>query len=269
MFIEKISKQDMSIKFLFSRIINNLTDNELTYYKFIDQYFYDYCKFNNVTVEKIINTRFKFSKKYILDIKNFKNYKKYPFLFNDNFKLSRIEYDIILILSYLIEKHRFEIIKCILKKKYTGNILFVGSGPSVEVALVKSFSSKCHIHCYDKNFNSFVQKKFKKEIFIGEYNFKKKNFFDYIFLIEFLEHIQKPFIFLNKIKKNLNKTGKIIMTTAINIPQFDHYYNFKEKEILKKIMKYKLKSLFYKKIDHNLIDIKIKSSTEFLILKNE
>ena len=61
-------------------------------------------------------------------------------MLNRNFKF-RLEYDIILLLSYLIEKHRFEIIKSILARGY-GKILFIGSGPSLELAIVKHYAKK-------------------------------------------------------------------------------------------------------------------------------
>ena len=87
-------------------------------------------------------------------------------MLNRNFKLSRLEYDIILLLSYLIEKHRFEIIKSILAKRIYGKILFIGSGPSLELAIVKHYAKKnCKISSYDKNFNKFVLKNFKKSLF--------------------------------------------------------------------------------------------------------
>ena len=62
-------------------------------------------------------------------------------MLNRNFKLSRLEYDIILLLSYLIEKHRFEIIKSILAKRIYGKILFIGSGP-LELAIVKHYAKR-------------------------------------------------------------------------------------------------------------------------------
>ena len=39
MFIKKISNEDKSIKFLSSRIIKNLNNDDFEYYKFIDKYF--------------------------------------------------------------------------------------------------------------------------------------------------------------------------------------------------------------------------------------
>ena len=270
MFIKKISNEDKSIKFLSSRIIKNLNIDDFEYYKFIDKYFFDYCKFNNVDIKRILRVRKKFSKRYIIDINIFKEKKKYPYLLNRNFKLSRLEYDIILLLSYLIEKHRFEIIKSILAKRIYGKILFIGSGPSLELAIVKHYAKKnCKISSYDKNFNKFVLKNFKKESFSSEYDFKSKEKFDNIFLIEFLEHLKKPYIFLKKIKKNLYKSGNLFVTTAINIPQFDHYYNFKEREILQKLKKYNFKCNLYKKIDHITFVNSINSSNEFLIIKND
>ncbi len=265
MFINAIANKDRSIMFQYKRLISNLKKNDLKLYEFVNEYFYQYCKFNKVSVDNVIKIRKKFANNYIYNLKRFEKFSFYPKKKN-KFSLSRVEYDVVLLLSFLIEKHRFEIIKLFVKEKYKGKILIIGSGPSLELALLKFFLNiKNKIEAYDTSFNSFVKKKFKKEYKKKKYvqNHKK---YDVIVLIEFLEHLTKPYEFLFKLKKSLFRNGKVILTTAINIPQFDHLYNFKKNEIIKKVKKMGFKKRKIKYIEHKMFISNVKSANEYLVL---
>ena len=62
--------------------------------------------------------------------------------------------------------------------------------------------------------------------------------------------------------------SKIICTTAKNIPQFDHLYNFKSQiNFENKIKKIGFKIIFKKIILHNLDLQNIKSDNVFYIIK--
>ena len=105
-------------------------------------------------------------------------------------------------------------------------------------------------------------------------NLKKKNFdffennFDTIFLIEFLEHLRKPYDFLEKIYRSMKNNSKIICTTAKNIPQFDHLYNFiSAKNFENKVKKIGFKIKFKEKIIHDLDMERINSDNIFYILQ--
>jgi hypothetical protein len=266
MFIEKISKKNKSISFQQKRLISNINNKDLKLYKFIDSYFKAYCKFNKISIDQIINLRKKFLVNYLKNLNSFKKSKKYSNL-NENFNLTRIEYDIVLLLSFLIEDHRFKIINLFSKEKFKEeDVLIIGSGPSIELAVLRFYlKHKMTIDAYDLNFNSFIKKKFIRECKVSEYKYKKKKY-SKIVLIEFLEHINKPYHFLFRLKKSLKKNGKILLTTAINIPQFDHVHNFKKREILKEIqtMGYKKKEYYY--IKHKMFISKVKSANEYIVL---
>lgn len=265
MFVKKLSLKCKSIKFQYTRLIKSISKKDYKLYKFIDKYFSEYCKHNNISENKVISIRKKFLDNYLENLNRFSLNKKYDDL-NRNIKLSRTEYDIILLLSYLIEFHRFKIVKLLIKENYKGDILVIGSGPSIEIALIKLFlKKKTNIMAYDISYNSFIKKKFKKEYKESEYIFNSKKF-NYILIIEFLEHLHEPYSFLKNLKKSMKKDGKIILTTAINIPQFDHLFNFKKNEILKKtkLMHYKKKKYYY--IEHKMFISKFKSSNEYVVL---
>ncbi|MEO1438388.1 MAG: hypothetical protein AAFV80_22805, partial [Bacteroidota bacterium] len=50
--------------------------------------------------------------------------------------------------------------------------------------------------------------------------------FDHLYMIELLEHLSDPFSLLSEAMNTISDKGTISFTTAINIPQFDHLYNF-------------------------------------------
>ena len=266
MFIEKISKKNKPINFQQKRLISNINNKDLKLYKFIDSYFKAYCKFNKISIDQIISIRKKFLISYLKNLNSFEKSKKYLNL-NKNFNLTRIEYDIVLLLSFLIEDHRFKIINLFSKEKFKEqDVLIIGSGPSIELAILRFYlKHKMKIDAYDLNFNSFIKKKFIRECKVSEYKYAKKKY-SKIILIEFLEHINKPYQFLFRLKESLKKNGKILFTTAINIPQFDHVYNFKKKEVFKKVksMGYKKKDYYY--IEHKMFLSKVKSANEYVTL---
>ena len=267
MFIEKLAKRDGVIKFQHKRLIEHIATKDLKLYKFIDKYFFNYCKFNNISINDVIKIRKKFLKNYLENLKKFKLHKSYKNI-DKNLKLQREDYDVILLLSFLIEAHRFKIAQLLSKEKFVNDILIIGSGPSLEIAIIKLFlKKKVNIQAYDLNFNNFVKKKFKKQCIQKEYCFKSKKF-NSILIIEFLEHLSNPYKFLNYLKKSLKKNGKIIFTTAINIPQFDHLFNFKKRAVLGKLKKLGLKKIFFKSIDHKILNLKINSKNEYIVVKN-
>ena len=49
---------------------------------------------------------------------------------------------------------------------------------------------------------------------------------DAVYAIELLEHLDDPYAFLKDCRDSLAPGGRAIVTTATNVPQFDHRYNF-------------------------------------------
>ena len=43
---------------------------------------------------------------------------------------------------------------------------------------------------------------------------------------ELLEHLDQPYAFLADCRESLSPGGQLVVTTAANVPQFDHKYNF-------------------------------------------
>ena len=268
MFIEEIIKNDKLLQFYYNRLRLEINKNDIYLYKYIDNYFFQYCKFNNISINFILKTRNKFSKRYQTDIKNFEDSGKYPFqLSNQNFKINRIEYDIILILSFLTEIHRFRIAYWLSKLNYGREILVVGCGPGVELGIIREFCgyTNSNFHLYDINSSPFVEDKFSckinNEYFMGSDILK----FTDILLIEILEHLSDPYVLIENVSNSLINYGNVYLTTANNMPQFDHLYNFKIGEINNFLQVANLNLSSYEILDHHYLTSNIKPSNELIV----
>lgn len=72
-------------------------------------------------------------------------------------------------------------------------------------------------------------------------NWETNKKFDFIVVAEVLEHVEKPQLFLKKIKELLTPKGKAFITTCINAPAIDHIFLYKTTdELLAQITSEKL-----------------------------
>src|SRR5699024_3386826 len=111
---------------------------------------------------------------------------------------------------------------------------------------------------YDLSINKFLFEHFSKVTFnIELYHGQKKDHYDAIYLIELLEHLQEPFSLLKICRDSLSKRGKIFLTTATDIPQFDHLYNFSKDhtEFEHMLTQLNLKVCYTEYIPHHYLSI--------------
>ena len=250
-----------------SSLFLELNNEDKDLYQFVDSYLKDYCDFFGLTVDDVNGIKERFSIGYRNDIENFLETGKYPNQLIPEVQrtLDRIEYDIILISSYLLEKHRFSILKWLASKEFLDKkILTVGVGPGVEIGVILEFlGSSCAIKGYDIDLGDFViaryGNKVKKEMFLGS-----TEKFDTVVLIEILEHLSAPLELLDICSKSMAGNGRLYATTALDIPQFDHLYNFRENEIVDLCDRCGLTVIQAKKIEHGTILSKINSVNEVI-----
>ena len=109
---------------------------------------------------------------------------------------------------------------------------------------------------------------FKKAYFTGENDDLR---YDCIYLIELLEHLSEPYVLLKQCQNVLSENGKIFLTTATNIPQFDHLYNFEasHQDFEKKIQNMGLSIFFMEDIPHQFITLDIGAKNRFYVLKKD
>jgi 2-polyprenyl-3-methyl-5-hydroxy-6-metoxy-1,4-benzoquinol methylase len=228
-----------------------------------------YLKFYKITALDAATIINKFRIRYLDDIDRYIKTGQYPYQYyksKKNFNLTRTEYDIVLISSVLTSKHRLKIMSyinsmCLIDRKV--GVIGVGSG--IELL----YMNGNNINAFDLSISNFAKRNFNDVNFF-ESKFKSfNNNYDIIFAIEILEHLSNPFLLLNKLYNSLKPKGVAVLTTTTNFPQFDHLYDFKNKELIKKLKD--MGFIIVKKIElkHESNFNKINTFNTFFILKKK
>jgi len=102
--------------------------------------------------------------------------------------------------------------------------LSIGVGSGIELEIIRK--KALEIEAYDLSISEFVKAQNKNVSFFEQEFLKDKDRFDAVFAIELIEHVDSPYILLSNIYDSLCFGGKLVVTTATNVPQFDHSYNF-------------------------------------------
>lgn len=248
---------------------NAIFDDEL--YQELIQYTDEFISFYNLSDKQVIKAYLSYIKSYNKDARVFEETNKYPLeITPDRAEPSRVDYSIILLLSTFLTVHRFRIMQLIKDKTVASEKgLFIGVGPGLEIELVKKKFKE--IVAYDLSLDNFLthyyQEKeiiFRNEFFVGTGGPQ----YDSIYLIELLEHLSEPYQLLAHCKQVLRPNGKIYLTTATNIPQFDHLYNFEPDHITfnKIVTDLGFKIEYEEDIPHAFITKGIGSKNKFYIL---
>lgn len=266
-FIVELTEKSRILEVLFDNLPDTIKNDEL--YHAITAYIVLYVDYNKLTSDQIIDYYNEYILNYNKHCKLFLKTGKYPFQTDTKpYHIERLPYDIILLMSVLFTVHRFQMMKLI---KNTSNIekaLFIGLGPGLELFLNKDKITEAH--AYDLSINDFLKLEFPGfEFNQCYYSNQKTNYFDGIFIIELLEHLSDPFELIRNCYNSLKKGGKLILTTATDIPQFDHLYNFPFDHIQfeNSVKEIGFNIKFKEIIHHNYLTIGVKSSNHFYELE--
>ena len=236
-------------------------------YKNLISLFNRFVSYHNLDITTVAKIYLGFLKEYKINCNQFADTNKYPPHLNGTIKeINRVEYDLILILSALFTEHRFEIMNNV-SNLVSSDTLLIGIGPGIELlALDKSKK----IDAFDLSISKWVKEVFPNINFHEcLYTFEENRTYDSIVLIEILEHLDNPYELLETCFKSLNTNGILKLTTASNIPQFDHKFNFPvnheifEKNILE--IGYKIRTKII--IKHKNMEKRFKSFNHFYLLE--
>jgi len=189
--------------------------------KFLD----GYAAFNQISPEAAAASYMATVRSYANDIKLFVQTGKYPLQIDPaQPMLSRLDYDLFLILTILVTKHRCAIMEELMEFTATGKALVIGVGSGVELGFVGAPGGG---DAYDLYINPYARQAFpgwnlREEL----YRPTPGRLHDAVYAIELLEHLDDPYAFLKDCRDSLAPGGRAIVTTATNVPQFDHRYNF-------------------------------------------
>lgn len=243
---------------LFNRILN-----------YVERYLCASAKVGQDAVQIYLD----FIEEYRKDMLAFSETDKYPLELDVERKAwDRFPYDVVLLFSCLLAEHRFRIMQLLSEKVVnTERALMIGCGPGLEIDLLKS--KHTYFDAYDLSLNPYVVEQHKEVNFYEEYFHRNsaESRYQSIYLIELLEHLSGPYGLLEDCHGVLENGGRMYLTTATNIPQFDHLYNFPadhiEFETKVKQMGFNIESM--DELIHRPYTIDVKAKNRFYVLNKE
>lgn len=241
-------------------------------YKELEEFINKYCAFHSLDTKEVKAAYLSYIKAYNKDVRNFIESGKFPLELNPEREApNRIDYNIILLLSTILTPHRFRIMQIIKQNLSKSNkALFIGCGPGLEIELTKDQFDE--VNAYDLTLDSFLENHFTEVNFYKEYfDGTNSTGYDCIFLIEILEHLSDPYMLLEICQKVLTDNGKIFLTTASNIPQFDHLYNFSvdHKDFDQKLNELGLEIILAEDIVHPVMTTDSQAQNRFYIVQKK
>ena len=266
--INKILAESRLFEILRDRLPNSIIDSDL--YKNAAAYLDLYVNENNISFKEVISAYEEYVSTFNKHCKTFIKTGEYPLHIGTEIPdISREAYDLVLILSVLLTAHRFRIMEIIFNAgRAEGTRLFVGAGPGLELYLSENLDQENYV--YDVSLNEELKEIFPKVKFFTDYfSTQYTDYFDSIFLIEILEHLDDPYELLRNALLALKEEGLVYLTTATDIPQFDHLYNFPEDhtEFDLKIADMGFEIMLKEKISHEYLLMNVSPSNHFYILK--
>ena len=269
--IDQIIEKKRLLQLLINRVYKSDFFEE-TFFETLKDYVSSYIDYGSGGQEEKAEVIYRnYIRSYNKDMVEFEASEKYPFQLEKSIlNPSRYEYDIILLFSCLFASHRYRIMQLIHQLTEEANKgLFIGCGPGLEMELVKDKIDT--LIAYDLSIGEFPKIKhpeidFREKYFQGN---KVEIQYDSIYLIEILEHLLDPYELLANCHNVLKNNGKIYLTTATNIPQFDHLYNFEpsHKEFDDKLNQMGFKVEFVEDILHQSLTLDIGAKNRFYVIR--
>jgi hypothetical protein len=183
-----------------------------------------YATFNQISQEATLASYTETTRHYMRDCQAFTATGKYPLEIDPQlWALGRVDYDLFLILTILVTRHRCAIMQEIMKTSISGRPLVIGVGSGVELGFIPAPEGG---DAYDLYINPFARKAYPRWNFYEEWYRPSERRYGAVYAIELLEHLEDPYAFVTDCHKSLAADGRFITTTASNVPQFDHRYNF-------------------------------------------
>ncbi len=187
-----------------------------------------YARLNRVSVAAAEAAYLKFIGAYRKDVLEFMRTGRYP---TGGREIGRVEYDLALLLSTVLTKPRFRIMQLLTERALAADrSLFVGVGSGVELHLLRHRLKSAE--AFDLRINPLLREWMPAVAFREEEFTAGKGHYGQIFLIEILEHLDDPLQLVSQCGQSLQAGGQIHLTTATNIPQFDHRHNFPENHVV-------------------------------------
>lgn len=189
-----------------------------------------YCAYHRLGAADVARCYQGFIEAYLEDLEAYRRDGRYPFERGETRLFARTDYDIALMLSYLLSAHRFRILCLVAEWAMPNPALVVGCGAGSEIEVLRRVANCQHVVAFDTEVSPFCASRhegveFREQAFAGT-----DERFGQAIAVELLEHVPDPFGLLKSLLQAA-EGGRTIVTTAHNLPQFDHIYNFGEFEV--------------------------------------
>lgn len=227
--LSEIFAQDRWIRIAYKKLESSPYFNPVIVGK-VGSFLSYYANAHNLAVSEVIDMYYSFTKEYSIHIREFLSTGKYPFENGLTPNLSRIHYDIVLILSVVVSIHRHRIFSNILNSaaKSIGNISLIGIGSGLELEFIDSTNHE--IDAFDISISQHIKTKYSHLKLHEDYFTEVSGACSNIYAIELVEHLSDPMEFIKMVYSSLAKDGRFMFTTATNVPQIDHLYNFSSRD---------------------------------------
>ena len=183
-----------------------------------------YVAFNQISQQATVASYMETVRRYVRDIRAFQATGKYPLEIEPGQReLGRTDYDLFLILTILVTRHRCAIMEEMMKLSLPGRPLVIGVCSGVELGFIQAPEGG---DAYDLHINSFARQTFPQWNFHEKWYSPHGPLYGAVYAIELLEHLDEPYAFVADCHKSLLPGGRLVATTAADVPQFDHRYNF-------------------------------------------
>jgi SAM-dependent methyltransferase len=225
--IEGIIRQDRRLRISHAEILKQASAPDRALVERIDQYIDVFCGLRGLSEQVFLREYQAFIARYTDDMKRFKETGRYP-LEDPEADVpapDRVAYDAALLLSVLVSGHRFQIFKALDQLSFPlGRTAIIGAGPGLELHLLSGRAGA--IDVYDLTIDQAMARHHATARFHRAAFERGAGRFDTILAIELLEHVHEPYRLLEDCHDALEPGGRVVATTATNIPQFDHVFNF-------------------------------------------
>ena len=223
--LSKIFEKDRWMRIAYGKLLKSPNYNEDIINR-IDLFLESYAEFYKLSINDIISIYNNFTNNYSNDIRQFLKTGKYPFELDIKRSLSRLDYDIVLILSVVLSEHRHRIFNQLIlsANSSSSDIVLIGVGSGLEIEFLNR--EKNRITAYDISISDFAKTMYSDTKMVESYFDGTEKSLSRIYAIELVEHLSDPFAFLKMIYDSMMFGGQFFFTTATNVPQIDHLANF-------------------------------------------
>jgi hypothetical protein len=270
--IEEILKSNRRLRIEHKNILKEADAEGAQIFEVLTKYLCDYCEYFTLNALQTEQRYLNFVEDYISNFKTFNESNQYPYETGKVKTFDRVTYDIALILSVFFIPARYKMFRELLNllKLQNGKILIIGVGAAIELELIYTLLPGKEVESYDLSISSFVKERFaNKKIFEKEFIFDPLNLYQNILAIELLEHLSEPINFVKNCSQSLVHKGGMYITTASNMPQFDHLFNFHDIDFDTQLESIGLSIKTKLKLAHPLLNKNIESyNTFYHLIKN-